>query len=58
VPLPGSTRTIWGYHELTDVGDGFLRHEVLFSSGATLLTEFRELTVTKVESERSSIGSE
>jgi hypothetical protein len=41
----------WGYHELTDAGDGFLRHEVLFSSGATLLTEFREINVTKVESD-------
>jgi hypothetical protein len=48
----------WGYHELTDAGDAFLRHEVLFSSGATLLTEFREITVTKVERGRASIGHE
>lgn len=48
----------WGYHELTDAGDGFLRHEILFSSGATLLTEFRELTVTKVERERASIDND
>ena len=38
----------WGYHELTDAGAGFMRHEVLFSSGATLLTEFRAITVTKL----------
>jgi hypothetical protein len=37
----------WGYHELTDAGGGFLRHEVLFSSGATLLTEIREIVVNK-----------
>jgi hypothetical protein len=35
----------WGYHELTDVGGGFFRHEVLFSSGSTLLIEFTELQV-------------
>lgn len=35
----------WGYHELTDAGDGFLRHEVLFSSGSVLLFEFREMRV-------------
>jgi hypothetical protein len=51
-------RDDWGYHELTDAGDGFLRHEVLFSWGGTLLTEFRELKVTKIERERSSIGNE
>lgn len=35
----------WGYHELTDSGDGFLRHEVLFSSGSILLFEFQEMQV-------------
>ena len=44
----------WGYHELTDAGAGFLRHEVLFASGATLLTEFRAITVTKFERERAT----
>jgi len=34
-----------GVHELTDCGDGFLRHELLFASGATLLVEFREIDV-------------
>jgi hypothetical protein len=38
----------WGYHELTDAGDGFMRHEVLFRSGATLLVEFRDIVVESV----------
>ena len=38
----------WGYHELTDAGDGFLRHEVLFRSGATLAFEFRNITVKRM----------
>jgi hypothetical protein len=37
----------WGYDELTDAGNGFLRHEVLFASGSILLVEFRELKVEK-----------
>jgi hypothetical protein len=37
----------WGYHELSDAGDGFLRHEVLFSSGAIVLVEFRDLSVER-----------
>jgi hypothetical protein len=36
----------WGYHELTDPGGGFLRHEVLFSSGSTLLVEFRTVEIS------------
>lgn len=39
----------WGYDELTDAGNGFLRHEVLFASGSTLLVEFKELNVEKVQ---------
>jgi len=35
-----------GYHELTDAGNGFLRHEVLFASGAVLLFEFKDIAVT------------
>jgi hypothetical protein len=34
-----------GYHELTDGGGGFFRHEILFASGATLLVEFRDVDV-------------
>jgi hypothetical protein len=36
----------WGYHELTDVGSGFLRHEILFATGAVLLFEFKQVDVT------------
>ncbi len=36
----------WGHHELTDAGSGFLRHEILFSTGAVLLFEFAEVEVT------------
>ena len=39
----------WGYHELSDAGDGFLRHEVLFSSGSTVLVEFRDVSVERVD---------
>jgi hypothetical protein len=38
----------WGYHELTDAGSGFLRHEVLFGTGAVLLFEFAEVEITSV----------
>jgi hypothetical protein len=38
-----------GYHELTDCGGGFFRHEILFASGATLLVEFRDLEVRRRE---------
>lgn len=44
-PIEGSGFGDWGYHELSDVGDGFLRHEVLFRSGSTLLFEFRDVEV-------------
>jgi hypothetical protein len=46
---PGGGFEDWGYHELSDVGDGFLRHEVLFSSGAVVLLEFRDLSVERVD---------
>lgn len=35
----------WGYHELSGSPQDFFRHEVLFSSGATLLIEFKEVEV-------------
>jgi hypothetical protein len=41
-----------GVHELTDCGDGFLRHEILFASGATVLVEFKEIAVHGRERER------
>jgi hypothetical protein len=39
----------WGYDEFSDAGDGFLRHEVLFSSGSIVLVEFRDLSVERVD---------
>lgn len=36
----------WGYHELTDAGNGFLRHEILFASGAVLLFEFKSVAAS------------
>jgi len=32
----------WGYHELTSANKHYLRHEILFSSGTTILIEFRK----------------
>ena len=39
----------WGYHELRDAGDGFLRHAILFSSGAVVLVEFRDVSVERCD---------
>jgi hypothetical protein len=36
----------WGYHELSDAGEGFLRHEILFATGAVLLFEFKDVAVS------------
>jgi hypothetical protein len=36
----------WGQHELTDAGSGFLRHEILFATGASLLFEFSDVEVS------------
>jgi hypothetical protein len=46
-PTGGGGFGDWGYHELMDAGDGFLRHEVLFATGATLLVEFRDVVVER-----------
>jgi hypothetical protein len=46
---PGGGFEDWGYHELSDAGDGFLRHEVLFSSGAIVLIEFRGVSVERLD---------
>jgi hypothetical protein len=48
-PIGGEGFGDWSYHELTDAGDGFLRHEVLFATGATLLVEFGDAAVERVE---------
>lgn len=37
----------WGYDELTSPEKGLLRHEVLFSSGATIAVEFRDVSVRR-----------
>jgi hypothetical protein len=37
----------WLWHELTSADCGFLRHEILFRSGSTLLFEFKEFDVTR-----------
>ena len=36
----------WGYHELSDAGNNFFRHEILFATGAVVLFEFREVSVS------------
>ena len=46
-PIGGEGFGDWGYHELTDAGGGFLRHEVLFATGATLLVEFGSIQVDR-----------
>jgi hypothetical protein len=38
----------WGYDELRDAGNGFLVHEVLFATGASVLIEFKDVTVRSV----------
>jgi len=37
----------WGYDEITEGSDGAFQHEVLFSSGATILIEFAKFTFNK-----------
>jgi hypothetical protein len=39
----------WGYDEFGDAGEGYLRHEILFSSGSIVLVEFRHLSVERVD---------
>lgn len=36
-----------GYHELTDAEHGFLRHEMLFASGAEICIEFKKVIVRR-----------
>ena len=45
---PGDGFGDWGYHELVDAGHGFLRHEVLFATGAVLLLEARRISVQRL----------
>jgi hypothetical protein len=46
-PMRGAGFGDWGYHELRDAGEGFLTHEILFSSGATLLISFKTIAIKK-----------
>lgn len=41
----------WGYDELTAADDKYLRHEVLFASGTTILLEFKDFFYEKEECE-------
>ncbi len=38
-----------GYHELTDAGDDFFRHEILFSTGSSILIEAKNIHVKKLQ---------
>lgn len=46
-PLWGNNIDDWGYDELSEVSDKVLRHEILFSSGTTILIEFERFSFTK-----------
>jgi hypothetical protein len=37
----------WGYDELSDAGDGFLRHEILFATGSVIAFEFKEFSAKR-----------
>lgn len=42
---PGDDMGDWGYDEMTSAGRKFLRHEILFSSGSTILLEFKRFHI-------------
>ena len=41
----------WGYDELTAADENYLRHEVLFASGTTILIEFKDFSYEKEQCE-------
>lgn len=43
----GSNISDWGYDEVTAVDENVLRHQVLFSSGTTILIEFTHFSFTQ-----------
>jgi len=47
----------WGYDELTSADDLYLRHEVLFASGAIILVEFKHFAYTKEACEGTRYGN-
>ncbi len=46
-PLWGNNIDDWGYDELSEVDEKTLRHEILFSSGSTVLIEFEKFSFKK-----------
>lgn len=48
-PLWGNNIGDWGYDELSEVNEKILRHEILFSSGGTVLIEFENFTYTRTD---------
>ena len=48
---PGQGLGDWGYDELTAAGREYLRHEILFASGSTILVECRSITARKAKQE-------
>lgn len=48
-PLWGKNIDDWGYDELSVVDEKVLRHEVLFSSGTTMLIEFEKFSFKKMK---------
>ena len=46
-PLWGYSIGDWGYDELAEIDEKTLRHEVLFSSGTTILIEFGKFSFRK-----------
>jgi len=46
-PLWGTSIGDWGYDEISEVDEKTLRHEVLFSSGTTILIEFGKFSFKK-----------
>jgi hypothetical protein len=47
----------WGYDELTAADDDYLRHEVLFASGSTILIEFKDFSYEREPCEGSRYQS-
>jgi hypothetical protein len=46
-PLWGNSIGDWGYDEISEIDEKTLRHEVLFSSGTTILIEFGKFSFKK-----------
>lgn len=46
-PLWGNSIGNWGYDEISEIDEKNLRHEILFSSGTTILIEFEKFSFKK-----------